>query len=115
MKIHISETTKSHLPNKNYKIVERGKIEVKGKGDMKTYFVLCKIDDDGRSIKCPFMEAYEEGKKAQQQFLNPNSTNNALHSNHLANNMNNMNSINNQKLIQNGNYQDSFFVCYFEF
>lgn len=38
MKIHISETTRSFLPN-NYKVSERGEIEVKGKGSMKTYWL----------------------------------------------------------------------------
>lgn len=38
MKIHISETTRSHLPA-NYKVSERGEIEVKGKGSMKTYWL----------------------------------------------------------------------------
>jgi len=60
MKIHISQTTKNLLGNKSYKMVERGKIEVKGKGEMKTYFVITKLDEDGKSIKCPFMEVMEE-------------------------------------------------------
>lgn len=38
MKIHISETTRSFLPA-NYKVTERGEIEVKGKGSMKTYWL----------------------------------------------------------------------------
>lgn len=38
MKIHISQTTKSFLAD-NYKTTERGEIEVKGKGSMKTYWL----------------------------------------------------------------------------
>jgi guanylate cyclase len=38
MKIHISETTKNFLPD-NYKTTERGEIDVKGKGNMKTYWL----------------------------------------------------------------------------
>lgn len=38
MKIHISETTKELL-SENYKLTERGEIEVKGKGTMKTYWL----------------------------------------------------------------------------
>lgn len=38
MKIHISESTKKFLPA-NYKVTERGEIEVKGKGSMKTYWL----------------------------------------------------------------------------
>lgn len=38
MKIHISQTTRNFLPA-NYKVAERGEIEVKGKGSMKTYWL----------------------------------------------------------------------------
>lgn len=38
MKIHISETTRNLL-GKHYKVSERGEIEVKGKGSMKTYWL----------------------------------------------------------------------------
>jgi hypothetical protein len=63
MKIHISQSTKAMLNPKNYKIVERGKIDVKGKGEMKTYFVLTKRDQDGKSVKMSFMEVLEEYQK----------------------------------------------------
>lgn len=76
MKMHISQSTKELLHENSYKIVERGKIDIKGKGEMKTYFVLSKFDDDGKSLKCPFMEIYEEFKKneesKQQQIDQPN-------------------------------------------
>ena len=51
MKIHISEATKELLSSNNYNIVERGKIEVKGKGTMKTYFVLNKKGKNGNIQK----------------------------------------------------------------
>jgi class 3 adenylate cyclase len=38
-KIHISEDFKNSLPPNLYQIVERGAINVKGKGEMKTYFI----------------------------------------------------------------------------
>ncbi|XP_055701326.1 soluble guanylate cyclase 88E [Phlebotomus papatasi] len=38
MKIHISESTKAFL-GPNYKISERGELDVKGKGNMKTYWL----------------------------------------------------------------------------
>lgn len=66
MRIHISQSTKNAIDNQPYRVVERGKIEVKGKGEMKTYFVLCKINEDGKSIKCPFMEIFEAQKKAEE-------------------------------------------------
>ena len=63
MKIHVSEHTKALLPPDDYKIMERGKIEVKGKGEMKTYFVVSKIDGDGKSVVCPFMQIIEDHKR----------------------------------------------------
>ena len=47
MKIHISEATKELLSPNHYNIAERGRIEVKGKGTMKTYFVLNKKGKNG--------------------------------------------------------------------
>jgi hypothetical protein len=35
-------------------------LEIKGKGDMKTYFVTNKLDDDGNSIQCQYQDVYEE-------------------------------------------------------
>ena len=57
MKIHISESTKALLDQNLYKIVERGLLEVKGKGEMKTYFVEAKLDDNGNPIKLPYSDA----------------------------------------------------------
>lgn len=54
MKIHISESTKSLIENCPYQITERGKVEIKGKGEMKTYFVLSKLDKHGKPIKLSF-------------------------------------------------------------
>jgi hypothetical protein len=36
---------------------------VKGQGDMTTYFVLCKLDDDGRSIKVHVSEVWQDSSK----------------------------------------------------
>ena len=66
MRIHISQSTKSLLERSNkYRIVERGSIEVKGKGEMKTYFVLCKLDDRGNSIDQEFMDIYDKFDKME--------------------------------------------------
>ncbi|KAL5006686.1 hypothetical protein ScPMuIL_015492, partial [Solemya velum] len=51
MKIHISETTKVDLECHPYIVQERGTISVKGKGIMKTYWLLGKRKDD---LVCPF-------------------------------------------------------------
>ncbi|XP_042201847.1 soluble guanylate cyclase 88E-like [Callorhinchus milii] len=44
MQIHISQTSKDHLEHEPYIIEERGKIFVKGKGYMKTYWLKGKQD-----------------------------------------------------------------------
>jgi len=67
MKIHVSITTKTLLEkSKKFKIVERGTVELKGKGEMKTYFVECKLDDDGKPIELSFMHAYEDFDLVQE-------------------------------------------------
>lgn len=48
MKIHISQTTKE-LVGPNYKLSDRGEIEVKGKGKMKTYW----LEDRDNRTKLP--------------------------------------------------------------
>lgn len=63
MKIHISEATKVLLPENKYCVIERGKIEVKGKGVMKTYFILNKKSTNGEDMICPFMSLCDEYKK----------------------------------------------------
>lgn len=42
MKIHISETTFNCLQNANYRMKQRGSIEIKGKGGMKTFWLMGK-------------------------------------------------------------------------
>jgi hypothetical protein len=72
MRIHVSQSTKNAIDSKPYRTIERGKIEVKSKGEMKTYFVLSKLSEDGKSIKCPFMEIFEAQKKASESaFFEP--------------------------------------------
>ena len=48
------------MDKKKYKVVERGTLEIKGKGDMKTYFVTNKLDEDGKSIDAQYLSAFEE-------------------------------------------------------
>lgn len=62
MKIHISHSTKVLLENRPYTVTERGKIEIKGKGEMKTYFVVNKLDDHGKPIKFQYLEVMEKFK-----------------------------------------------------
>uniref|UniRef100_A0A182JZ34 guanylate cyclase n=1 Tax=Anopheles christyi TaxID=43041 RepID=A0A182JZ34_9DIPT len=65
MRIHISESTK-HLLSSNYRVSERGEIDVKGKGTMKTYWLdyrenrppLQLLDEE---IKTPAIE-YDSNK-----------------------------------------------------
>nr|XP_023657026.1 soluble guanylate cyclase 88E-like isoform X3 [Paramormyrops kingsleyae] len=80
MQIHISQTTKDHLEHEPYIIEERGKIFVKGKGYMKTYWLKGKKD---LSFKTPAEVRYSSeqrdseertsnGSNAQRSASNPN-------------------------------------------
>ncbi|XP_051922435.1 soluble guanylate cyclase 88E-like [Hippocampus zosterae] len=60
MQIHISQTTKDHLEHEPYIIEERGKIFVKGKGYMKTYWLKGKKD---LSFKTPAELRYSSEQK----------------------------------------------------
>ena len=60
MKIHISQSTMSLMSHDRYNVVERGKLEVKGKGEMKTYFVQSRNDSKGKPIRCPFQDILED-------------------------------------------------------
>ena len=63
MKIHVSENNKSLLKSTKYSMTERGKIQIKGKGEMKTYFVLARLDERGHEIKAKYEETLKEWKK----------------------------------------------------
>lgn len=60
MKIHISQSTMALMSHDRYNVVERGKLEVKGKGEMKTYFVQSRNDSQGKPIRCPFQDILED-------------------------------------------------------
>jgi hypothetical protein len=62
--IHISNTTKELLPAA-YTTKERGKIEVKGKGEMTTYWVESKSNRKSPS-KAEIMEKVEEMKRGDE-------------------------------------------------
>ena len=63
MKIHVSENTKNLLKSTKYKLRERGKMQVKGKGEMKTYFVLARLDERGQEITQNYQVIMDEWKK----------------------------------------------------
>jgi hypothetical protein len=71
MKIHISEATKLLIENKRYKLNERGKMEIKGRGEIITFFVACKLDEHGKEIKSPYMEVFENLKNKPPTNLLP--------------------------------------------
>ena len=66
MKIHISHSTKVLLESRPYVVVERGKIEIKGKGEMKTYFLLHRLDERGNPVKMQFMDVIEQFKQKEK-------------------------------------------------
>ncbi|XP_060566942.1 soluble guanylate cyclase 88E-like isoform X2 [Ruditapes philippinarum] len=53
-KIHISETTRQELIDYPYILEERGTVTVKGKGQMKTYWLLGRDPVESTQAKCPF-------------------------------------------------------------
>ncbi|XP_053385203.1 soluble guanylate cyclase 88E-like [Mercenaria mercenaria] len=53
-KIHISETTRQELIDYPYILEERGTVSVKGKGHMKTYWLLGRDPVESSQAKCPF-------------------------------------------------------------
>uniref|UniRef100_A0AAV2MEM0 Guanylate cyclase domain-containing protein n=1 Tax=Knipowitschia caucasica TaxID=637954 RepID=A0AAV2MEM0_KNICA len=65
MQIHISQTTKDHLEHEPYIIEERGKIFVKGKGYMKTYWLKGKKD---LSFKTPAELRYSGEQKDAEEL-----------------------------------------------
>lgn len=87
MKIHISETTQSFLPD-NYKVSERGEIEVKGKGSMKTYWLeyrenrisvsqtLLETNDAHSPMKA--IEFNQDRRMSMPQYMLHNKTENSL-------------------------------------
>ncbi|XP_061633789.1 soluble guanylate cyclase 88E-like [Phyllopteryx taeniolatus] len=77
MQIHISQTTKDHLEHEPYIIEERGKIFVKGKGYMKTYWLKGKKD---LSFKTPAELRYSsEQKNSEDKSSNGSTSTNTKH------------------------------------
>ncbi|GFS20194.1 soluble guanylate cyclase 88E [Elysia marginata] len=67
MKIHISETTKRELEKYPYEVEERGSIQVKGKGTMKTYWLRGKRDiPESEMPQCPFLTIMQEEVKSRK-------------------------------------------------
>ncbi|XP_078670752.1 soluble guanylate cyclase 88E-like isoform X5 [Branchiostoma floridae x Branchiostoma belcheri] len=63
MHIHISETTKAHLDEEPYVIVERGTVTIKGKGEMKTYWLKEKSGDEPvETLDAPFLTNSSENE-----------------------------------------------------
>ncbi|XP_055900175.1 soluble guanylate cyclase 88E-like isoform X1 [Biomphalaria glabrata] len=61
MKIHISETTRRELESYPYVVENRGSIDVKGKGQMKTYWLLGKRELSEKELsQCPFLTIMKE-------------------------------------------------------
>ncbi|XP_067878559.1 soluble guanylate cyclase 88E-like [Heterodontus francisci] len=93
MQIHISQTTKDHLEHEPYIIEERGKIFVKGKGYMKTYWLKGKrnliyktsaelryseqndnsISSRSGSVPLPEMGRWKDGENGSQSLASDES------------------------------------------
>ncbi|XP_050100553.1 soluble guanylate cyclase 88E isoform X2 [Anopheles aquasalis] len=78
MRIHISESTK-HLLSSNYRVSERGEIDVKGKGTMKTYWLDYRENRPplqllAEDIKSPSIEYIEASKDRRVSIPSYNFT-----------------------------------------
>ncbi|ETN63420.1 soluble guanylate cyclase gcy [Anopheles darlingi] len=78
MRIHISETTKNLLSS-NYRVSERGEIDVKGKGTMKTYWLDYRENRPplqllAEDIKSPSIEYIEASKDRRVSIPSYNFT-----------------------------------------
>ncbi|KAH9513755.1 Soluble guanylate cyclase 88E, partial [Bulinus truncatus] len=83
MKIHISETTKKELENYPYVVENRGSIDVKGKGQMKTYWLISKKEISENDLPlCPFIIIMKEEVMRRNQEEHVDSTNSRLVSDH---------------------------------
>jgi hypothetical protein len=67
MRVHITQTTKQFLPDKKYKIVERGLLEVSGKNTLNTYLVVGKYNKSGNLENVPYMDVQEAGEKIEKK------------------------------------------------
>ncbi|KAL4656927.1 guanylate cyclase soluble subunit beta-2-like [Arapaima gigas] len=70
--IHLSPTTQSALQDKGFEIIERGEIQVKGKGTMTTYFLLSNLllseeQIMGQGREQPFM--YTDSKQEARESI----------------------------------------------
>lgn len=70
MKIHLSHSTMILLNTAKYTLVERGKLQVKGKGEMKTYFCLGRKDAKGEQIRSAFEDILEDYAKKNPHLVN---------------------------------------------
>lgn len=62
LKIHASLTTKKHLDrSKNYKLESRGMINIKGKGNTETFWLLGFKDETSQYRYCPGLKADDVG------------------------------------------------------
>lgn len=70
MKIHLSGSTMALMNTAKYALVERGKMQVKGKGEMKTYFCLARKDAKGEQIRCAFEDILDDYAKKNPHLVN---------------------------------------------
>ena len=72
MNIHITQTTKQFLPEKVYKTIERGIMDIAGKASIKTFLIVGKYNKFGNVETLPYTEADENKNKDKVTKLNSN-------------------------------------------
>jgi hypothetical protein len=70
MRIHITQTTKLFLPEKTYKIVERGVLDLPGKSSLNTFLVVGKYKKDGSLDAFPSVDMDETDNKNKEKKRN---------------------------------------------
>ncbi|XP_030071513.1 guanylate cyclase soluble subunit beta-2-like [Microcaecilia unicolor] len=67
-KIHLSPTACKCLKDKNFEVVERGEIEVKGKGKMRTYFLIRNLTASENEIMGRPVKESDSGRESVQSL-----------------------------------------------
>ena len=72
MNIHITQTTKQFLPEKVYKTIERGIMDIAGKASIKTFLIVGKYNKSGNIENLPYMHIDDQaGNTKNEKKPNP--------------------------------------------
>lgn len=81
MKIHVSHATAEHLDRDVYDVEERGTMDIKGKGNMKTYWILGKKIQPPIELLPEYVEAAVVGRPTSLEHQTSQEKNKIKHGN----------------------------------